>query len=166
MLRFIRTIIGRYYYNSLKCKYILQRQNNKYYVRSRVTKKLHVAKYALYFCNKGARWCFWWTKTRSTLLYSIKLLCMTVSCVCTRIYQWAVSLKLVMKKQGVMDELFNFVLQKSRQRRLVILVADRGTVGRYLPQKLISVRTLVMVMRKSKCAMSKPYGPNSAHAYR
>jgi len=76
---------------------------------------------------------------------------MAVSCVC--IYQWVVSLKPVMKKQGVMDELFNLVLHKSCQCRLVILVGDRGTVGRYLTQKLISVQTLVMVMRKSNCTM-------------
>ena len=58
-----------------------------------------------------------------------------------------------MKKQGVMDELFNLVLHKSCQCRLVILVEERGTESRYLPQKLISVQTLVMVMRKSNRAM-------------
>jgi len=117
-------------------------------VRSRLTKKLYDAKekmpytFVIKVPDDGSDE----PKTRSTLLHSIKVLCTTVSCV--YIYQRVVSLKPVMEKQGVMDELFNFVLRKSCQCYMVILVEDRGTVGRYLPQKLISVRTLVMAMRK------------------
>ena len=30
------------------------------------------------FCNKGAWWWFWWTETCSEVLYSIRVLCLTV----------------------------------------------------------------------------------------
>jgi hypothetical protein len=132
-------------------------------VRSRLTKKLYDAKekmpytFVIKVPDDGSDE----PKTRSTLLYSIKVLCTTVSCV--YIYQWVVSLKSVMEKQGVMDELFNFVLRKSCQFCLVILVEDRGTVGRYLPQKLISVRTLVMAMRKQLCHTKQTHTDQTQH---
>jgi len=73
---------------------LLMCRNNKHDTYLTSGKILHVANALtfiyVYFCNKIAWWWFWWTETWNTLLFNIKVLSLSVYCICvgTTVAQW------------------------------------------------------------------------------
>jgi len=76
------------------------------------------------FCDKGVWWCSWWTETCSTLLYSMKVLCLMVYFVCiSRMFHiYKLAKQMVLRKECFNASSHNSETQVFDQRRLYVSV--------------------------------------------